>query len=51
METEKEVMENKGKIRMNELKIEALLNLLSNEGVLSHADFERELKELVGKSK
>ena len=31
MEIEKEVVENKGKIKINELKMQALINILSKE--------------------
>ena len=41
------VMENKGKIRMNDLRIKALINILSKEGILTSDEVEEELNELV----
>ena len=47
MNPEDEIIENKGKIRMNDLKIQALINILSKEGVTTKEEVENELKELL----
>ena len=47
METETQVMENKGKIKMNELRIKALINLLSREGIITSEEVEKELNGLI----
>lgn len=47
MDIEAEVMESKGKIRLNELKIEAVINILSKEGIITHEEAEDELNKLL----
>jgi len=39
----------KTEIRMDELRIQALVNLLAKEGVISRDDFEQELESLCKK--
>lgn len=46
MEEKEEIVELKAGLRMSELKIEALLNVLANEGVISKEDFKEEFESL-----
>ena len=41
------IMENRAKIKMNELKLKALVNLLVKEGILTHEEVEEELRKLL----
>ena len=50
MEIENNIVENKGKIKINELKIEALINILVKEGVVTKEEVEEELNRLVEES-
>ncbi len=47
MQTEKEIIENRGRIRVNELKLKALINILSKEGVVTKEEVEDELNNLL----
>ena len=47
METENQVIENKGKIRINELKLKALIKILTKEGVVTTEEVETELNEML----
>ena len=47
MDTEKDVLENKAKIRMLELKIEVLTKLLNKEGIVLEEELETEFSKLV----
>jgi hypothetical protein len=47
MKIEEEIIENRGKIKINELKFKALINLLSNEGLLTKEDIDREYSRLL----
>lgn len=46
MEVKEEITKNKTKIRMNEIKINALVNLLSKEGIVTSEEFEQEIEEI-----
>ena len=41
------VLDNKGRIRMNELRLKALINLLDKEGVVIKDEIEEELDRLL----
>ncbi|MFC1704907.1 hypothetical protein ACFLZ6_01095 [Nanoarchaeota archaeon] len=47
MDIKNEVIENRGKIRINELKLQALIKILSKEGVVTKAEVKEELNELL----
>ncbi len=47
MKTEDAVVENKGKIRMLEFRIQALINILSKEGVIVKTDVKEEFDNLL----
>lgn len=49
MEEKKEIVELKACSRMNELKIQALVNILVEEGVISKEDFKHEFESLCEK--
>ena len=42
-----EIINNKGKIKINELKLQALINILRKEGVIQGPDIEEELNSLI----
>ena len=46
-----EVLDNKGEIRMGELRLQALINLLSKEGVITKDEIEEELNNLLALDK
>ena len=50
MGNEKQIIENKGKIRENELRIRALINILSKEGITTDKEVEDELKNIIMES-
>jgi hypothetical protein len=50
MDTRIELLENKARIKMNELRIRALINLLSKEGIITHEEVENEIA-LINKQK
>ena len=47
MKIEEEILENKGMTKMNELKLKAIINLLSKEGILTHEEVEEEVNRLI----
>ena len=47
METSEEVMKNKGKIRMNELRIKAIIKLLEKEGIIIEKEIDDKVSELL----
>jgi len=47
MEIENEIMETKARVRMSELRLKALINVLSREGIATSEEIEEELKELL----
>lgn len=49
MEIKEEILKNKTRTKMAEIKIDALINLLSKEGILTHKEFEEEINNLVEK--
>jgi len=49
MEIEKEVLETKAELRLSKHKMEALLNILTREGIVDPDDFEEEIKLLTKK--
>ncbi|MBW2997840.1 hypothetical protein KY349_05865 [Candidatus Woesearchaeota archaeon] len=49
MEEKEEIVDLKASSRMNELKIEALVNILVKEGVISKEDFKEEFESLCEK--
>lgn len=49
MNIEEETIKNKNMGRMNEVKIKAIINLLSKEGILTHEEVEEEVNNLVSK--
>jgi hypothetical protein len=51
MNLEKEVLEQKAKIRMLEYKIQALQNLLNNEGIIVDDELETEIKSVMNEEK
>ena len=51
MDIEKDVLENKAKIRIIELKINALTKLLNKEGIVLEEELETELSKLVKEQK
>jgi len=51
MNIEKDVLENKAKIRMLELKIKALINILNKEGVILEEEIEKELNSVIQQDK
>jgi len=46
---EKDVLENKGKIKINELKLQALIKILAKEGVVTTKEVEEELNSMLEK--
>lgn len=51
METENQVIENKGKIKINQLKLKALIKILTKEGVVTTEEVETELNEMLDENK
>jgi hypothetical protein len=49
MNIEEETIKNKNRIKMSELKIKAIINLLSKEGILTHEEVEEEVNDLISK--
>ena len=47
MNVEKTIIENKGKIKINELRMKALIKVLSKEGIVTKEEVEEELNELL----
>ena len=47
MNIENEVIENRGRIKMNEFTLKALINLLSREGVVTKDEVKEELDNLL----
>lgn len=47
MNINEEVLKNKNKIKLIEVKLEALINLLSKEGVITHQEVEEEVEKLI----
>ena len=42
-----EILENKGKLRELEIKLEAIISLLEKEGILTRQEVEEEFEELI----
>ena len=42
-----EILENKGKLRELEIKLEAIISLLEKEGILTKQEIEEEFEELI----
>ena len=42
-----DVLENKGKLRELEIRLEAVISLLEKEGILTKQEFEQEFEEFV----
>lgn len=49
MIVEEEILNLKGKVKMLELKLDALIKALAKEGVIVKKDIELELKDMVEK--
>ena len=47
MESEEEIIKNKGKIKILELKLKALINILTKEGITSAEEVEEELSNII----
>ena len=47
MDVEKEVVSDKGRIKILELKLKALINILQKEGIATHEEIDAELNDLV----
>ena len=47
MNIEKEVMEDKARLRMLELRYKALINILKNEGIVIEEEVEQELNNII----
>ena len=47
MAIETQVLKNKGDIKINELRVKALINVLSKEGIVIPEEVENELQELI----
>jgi len=45
-----QMVEHNAKIKMNSLKIKAIINLLSKEGIITHKEVEAELEKLIKES-
>ena len=50
MDLEKEIIDNKGEIKMNSLRLKALIKILSKEGVVTKEEVENELQEGLDKN-
>lgn len=48
---EKDILENKAKIKMLELKIDAIINLLSKEGIILNEEVEKEINSIIRQQK
>ena len=46
-ELEEQLLENKAKLRMMEVKLNALIKILSREGLLVESNIEEEVKNIV----
>jgi hypothetical protein len=44
---EEKIAENSGKIKVNELKIEALVKIMCEEGVMSREDFNKTFNRIL----
>ena len=47
MDVNEEVVKNKNKIKLTEIKLKALINLLSKEGIITHDEVEQEIEKLI----
>ena len=47
MNTEKEILENRGTIKVNTLRRQAVINLLTREGIVNEEELEAEVKQLM----
>lgn len=47
MKIEEELIKTKNRSKMNELKIKAIANLLSKEGIITHEEIEEEVNTLI----
>ena len=46
-ELKKQVLSNKGKIKIGDLRLHALINILCKEGVVTEEEIEEELNKLL----
>jgi len=46
---EKNILENKGKIKITELKLQALIKILTKEGIVTTEEIETELNSMFEK--
>lgn len=51
MNLEKEILEQKAKLRMLEYKIQALINILNKEGTILEEELETELNSILQQKK
>jgi hypothetical protein len=49
MKNEEEILKNRANIKLNEIRIKAIVNLLSKEGIITHDEFEEEVENLAQK--
>jgi len=49
MSFEKDILENKAKLRMLELKLDAVINILIKEGIMLKEELDLELNNLIKK--
>lgn len=47
MGVEEEIIKNKGKIKITDLKLKALISILTKEGITSEEEVEEELHNLI----
>lgn len=47
METDEEIIKNKGKLKMIDLKLKALISILKKEGITSEEEVEEHLSKLI----
>ena len=40
-------MKNRANIKMNDVRLKAIINLLSKEGILTHEEVEQEVNKLI----
>jgi len=47
MDVKEDVLKNKASIRLNQVKINAIINILSKEGILTHEEVDEEIKDII----
>ena len=47
MKVESEIIKNQGEIKMNKLRLKALINILNKEGIVTEEEVENELNNLL----